>query len=217
MPDAALLTAKGKPWYSDEELEVFRLSSKTMMDVPVRTPAGETVHMICAHPTPPVFDGKEDRNGKRNHDEIRLIADYIGGEAYIYDDTDDRTPFPADSLFVILGDMNADPDEGDSYNNPIMQLLGHDRVVTLLAPSSTSPERIEGGLSHDDTSSFGLRVDYVLPSKGLICAQSRIIERVQDTAVFSLDIPDPQNPKYRVPSDHFPVVLDLLISGDPGR
>ena len=29
---------------------------------------------LCSHPTPPVFDGPEDRNGRRNHDEIRLAG-----------------------------------------------------------------------------------------------------------------------------------------------
>jgi len=37
---------------------------------------------------PPTFDGPEDRNGKRNHDEIRFWTDYVtpGQGGYIYDD-----------------------------------------------------------------------------------------------------------------------------------
>ena len=34
-----------------------------------------TVHFLVSHPTPPVFDGAEDRNGRRNLDEIRFWAD----------------------------------------------------------------------------------------------------------------------------------------------
>ena len=30
-----------------------------------------------SHPTPPAFDGPEDRNGRRNHDEIRFWSDYL--------------------------------------------------------------------------------------------------------------------------------------------
>ena len=30
---------------------------------------GKTVHFLTSHPTPPVFDGPEDRNGTRNGDE----------------------------------------------------------------------------------------------------------------------------------------------------
>ena len=46
------------------------------------------MHFLVSHPTPPVFDGPEDRNGRRNHDEIRFWADYIspGQGGYIYDD-----------------------------------------------------------------------------------------------------------------------------------
>jgi hypothetical protein len=47
--------------------------------------------MLLHHPTPPAFDGPERRNVMRNHDEIRLWADYVGcggteGAAYLYDD-----------------------------------------------------------------------------------------------------------------------------------
>ena len=74
-------------WYSDEALAVQRLSSKTHIDLPVRL-ANQDVHLLVAHPTPPVFDGPEDRNGRRNHDEIRLFADYVSTESaeYLVDD-----------------------------------------------------------------------------------------------------------------------------------
>jgi hypothetical protein len=47
--------------------------------------------MLLHHPTPPTFDGPERRNVMRNHDEIRLWADYVGcsgtdSAAYLYDD-----------------------------------------------------------------------------------------------------------------------------------
>ena len=77
-----------EPYYSEEELAVFRLSSKSHWDVPIEVD-GEIVHILCAHPTPPVFDGPEDRNGRRNNDEIRFWADYVDARcaaAYIYDD-----------------------------------------------------------------------------------------------------------------------------------
>ena len=49
---------------------------------------GKTVHFLVSHPTPPVFDGPEDRNGTRNFDEIRFWADYVipSRSGYIYDD-----------------------------------------------------------------------------------------------------------------------------------
>ena len=74
-------------WYSPAELAVFRLSSKSHWDVPIAI-GNKTVHFLVAHPTPPVFDGPEDRNGTRNFDEIRFWADYVGPSrsSYIYDD-----------------------------------------------------------------------------------------------------------------------------------
>ena len=68
--------AEPADWYSPEELDVFRLSSKSHWDVPIQV-GGKTVHFLVSHPTPPVFDGPEDRNGTRNHDEIRFWADYV--------------------------------------------------------------------------------------------------------------------------------------------
>ena len=36
-----------------------------------------SVRCALHHPTPPVFDGPDDHNGTRNHDEIRFWSDYI--------------------------------------------------------------------------------------------------------------------------------------------
>jgi hypothetical protein len=65
-------------FYSADEINALRLSSKNHVDVTVRI-NGQDVHFLTAHPTPPTFDGAEDRNGKRNHDEIRFWADYVKG------------------------------------------------------------------------------------------------------------------------------------------
>ncbi len=71
-------TRTGQPWYTPgPELDSFRLSSKSHWDVPIEI-GNKTVHFLVSHPTPPVFDGPEDRNGTRNHDEIRFWADYVG-------------------------------------------------------------------------------------------------------------------------------------------
>ena len=86
MPGARLpVKPDGAPFYSDQALEILRLSSKSHWDVPVRID-GAIVHFLVCHPTPPVFDGAEDRNGARNADEIRFWADYIAGAEYVHDD-----------------------------------------------------------------------------------------------------------------------------------
>src|SRR5688572_22205275 len=66
MPGAKLpddsATAAPADWYSPEELAVLPLSSKSHWDVPVRI-GNLTLHVLASHPTPPAFDGPEDRNG----------------------------------------------------------------------------------------------------------------------------------------------------------
>ena len=42
-------------YYSQAAMDVFRLSSKSHWDIPVMV-GDQTVHMLCSHPTPPVFD-----------------------------------------------------------------------------------------------------------------------------------------------------------------
>ncbi|MFI7700280.1 endonuclease/exonuclease/phosphatase family protein [Nonomuraea sp. NPDC049480] len=188
MPGAALpddpATPEPADWYSPEELQVFRLSSKSHLDVPVRV-GHRTVHFLVSHPTPPTFDGAEDRNGRRNHDEIRLWADYTqpGRGGYLYDDRGRRGGLPAGEPFVIAGDQNADPSDGDSYQGAIHQLLDHPKIDGGFAPSSagaTEAAALQGGANathkgdpkYDtadfaDTAPGNLRADYVLPSKRL--------------------------------------------------
>jgi hypothetical protein len=80
----------------------FRLSSKNHVDIPVSID-GKTIHVLMAHPTPPGFDGEEDRNGKRNHDEIRLFADYISPEKgdYLYDDNGNPASLSLTALLLL--------------------------------------------------------------------------------------------------------------------
>jgi len=112
-------------YYTAEELEVFRLSSKSHWDIVVNVD-GEEIHCLCHHPTPPVFDDGtaeeypssvvSDWNGLRNHDEIRFWADYIDPSKsdYVYDDNGQYGGLEDNAKFVILGDFNADPIDGDA-------------------------------------------------------------------------------------------------------
>jgi hypothetical protein len=170
----------GAPWYSPEAWARFPLSSKSHWDVPVRTPLGR-IHVLAAHPTPPVFDGPENRNGLRNFDEIRLWAEYLspGAKPWLCDDRGRCGGLPAGASFVILGDHNADPVDGDGEPGAIRQLVDHPRVNGGVAPTSEGgPERArqygfprKGDIA-THTGDFGpstgtLRLDYVLPSRDL--------------------------------------------------
>jgi 3-phytase/alkaline phosphatase D len=147
MPGALLpddpATPEPNDWYSPEELEVFRLSSKSHWDIPINV-NGQIVHVLASHPTPPVFDDPPifpagvDFNGKRNHDEIRFWADYVtpGKGDYIYDDAGNLGGITPGSRFVIMGDQNADPFDGDSTNDAILQLLDNPLINTSVTPDS---------------------------------------------------------------------------------
>lgn len=168
MPDAQLtVKPSGEPWYSDEAWDVFRLSSKSHWDVPVNV-NGEWVHILAMHPTPPVFDGEEDRNGKRNQDEIRLFADYIDSEQtpYLYDDKGRKGHLPKHSRFVLVGDFNA-ADIGPRYRaHAIEQLTESPLVNNSVIPTSTGgDESDEAEYSQRYTAYWGARADYVLPSQ----------------------------------------------------
>ena len=130
------------PFYSPDEVEILRLSSKSHWDIPISI-GGKTVHFLVSHPTPPVFDGPEDRNGRRNFDEIRFWADYItpGKSGYIYDDDGMHGGLKPGELFVIAGDQNSDPLDGDSIPGAIQQLIEHPLVNTKLTPQARARSR----------------------------------------------------------------------------
>jgi hypothetical protein len=231
MPGALLPDDPSTPepadWYSDAELEQVRLSSKSHWDVPVHVGAN-TVHFLVSHPTPPVFDGPEDRNGTRNHDEIRLWADYVSdprASAWITDDSGTSGGLRPGSSFVIAGDQNSDPLDGDSIPGAIQQLLDLPRVQDSPVPESAGAVEaslLQGGinLTHrspaaQDTADFSeppgnLRADYVLPSVNL---------RIQDSGVFWRTSDDPlaRLTTGFFPSDHRLVWVDVTVPGAAGR
>ena len=229
MPGALLpddpATAAPADWFTPEELDVVRLSSKSHWDVPI-TVGRSTVHVLASHPTPPTFDGPEDRNGLRNHDEIRFWADYVTpGRAarYVYDDQGGRGGLRAGERFVILGDQNADPHDGDSVDAAIDQLLDSPRI-TDPAPTSrgaVEASALQGGANSShvgdpaldtadfaDTAPGNIRADYVLPSKGL---------KVRGAGVFWPVLDDPLSRLtgvYPFPSsDHRLVWVDVAVPG----
>ncbi len=199
--------ATGKPWYNDEEWLKLRLSSKSHWDVPVQV-NGKTLHVLASHPTPPVFDGPEDRNGSRNHDEIRFWTDYITPQhsGYIYDDKGGKGGLAANAAFVILGDQNASL-EGNARPEGILALLNSPRVNSSFTPQSTGGQQNKAdnpnGKHH--TAFWGMRADYVLPSQAI---------KVLDGGVFW---PTTTDPLYRLvedrkaSSDHRLVWLDVEL------
>ena len=206
---ATIKDENGKSYYSLQAQQIFRLSSKSHWDIPIKI-GNQTIHLLASHPTPPVFDGPENRNGKRNHDEIRFWTDYLSGSeqsAYIYDDNQKRGGFKGEH-FVIAGDLNASPDEGDGINSGIQGLLEHSLVNDSIVPQS------EGGSVHtpdnpysaQHTAEWAMRADYVLPSTSLNVMGSGVFWPKPDEPLFRL-IKDRQSS-----SDHRLVWVDITFT-----
>lgn len=159
----------GAPWYPPAAWDRQPLSSKSHWDIRVRTPFGP-VHILASHPTPPVFDGPEDRNGLRNAAEIRFWSDYIGGRGWMTDDQGQSGSLPATASFVLVGDLNADPNRGDGRRAMIRALLDDPR---LQDPRPTSPGARATGRADatadwpEDRGPGNMRVDYALASRDL--------------------------------------------------
>jgi hypothetical protein len=117
----------GAPWPSEAAQAVMRLSSRAHWDVAVLLPGSGRLHLLAAYPTPPVFDGPEGRNLRRNHDEIDFWRQYLDGWA-VRDDQGREAAAPADPV-VVIGDLNADPEDGDGLRVAVQRLLAHPRLA----------------------------------------------------------------------------------------
>jgi 3-phytase len=216
-------------YFKPEARAVFRLSSKSHWDVPVQV-GDSTLHLFVSHPTPPVFDGDEDRNGRRNFDEIKFWVEYLdnssGGEALhgeaLYDDEGNRGGFGSDAPFIILGDLNAYPDSQESVYDglpAIAQLLDHPRIQDTGETATSRGALVSRGdypggepgpprFQERATATWagGVRVDYVLPSTNLI---------VRDGGVFWPTVEEDAegNSWAEQASDHHLVWVDVSFKG----
>jgi hypothetical protein len=165
------------PDWSHDVMAVQRLSSSGHWIVPVQHPDGELTLMAYSA-TPPVFDGPEDRNGLRNRDELRMWLDVL-----------DKTA-PTD--FVIIGNANLDPVDGEGLKNAMQQFLNDPRLQDPKPASQGGKDAQSPGHRGDaslDTADWpedgpgNLRVSYVLPA-----AQWQVV----DAGVFWPAADDPQ-------------------------
>lgn len=176
---------------------IQRLATTGFWDVPILTRVGP-LHILAWHATPPVFDGPEDRNGKRNHDEAAFWQHYLAG----------ALPMPPpDAPFVLLGDGNLDPADGDGLRDGIRALLSQPALQDP-APRGTHgrDEPAHQGDPALDTVLYddigGLRLDYVLPSAALA---------VTAAGVLWPDRGDPLAADLAAASRHFPVWVDITL------
>jgi hypothetical protein len=179
------------PWV-DPPLEsrrraVQRLSAHNHWLTEIALPNGDELSLLTLHASAPVFDGPEDRNGHRNADEIRLWAKVLDGWR------PNEMPLGDISNPVVVGTLNADPNDGESRTGAVGTLLQNAELQDP-GPSSAGAARqssLDGGvnLSHrtdpaldtvdwpDDRadSPGNLRVDYILPSRKLKVVGSGVL------------------------------------------
>lgn len=178
-----------------------RLSTTNHWEVPIELADGTTLRLLAWYATPPVFDGAEDRNGRRNHDEAAFWTALMDGAL---------TYAPPKPPFVLLGDANLDPADGDGLPAALKSLLQDPRLQNP-APKGTA-KRTEPGQTGDpalDTADFsarngpgGLRVDYILPSADLA---------ITGAGVLWPDAADPLAQVLSTASRHYPVWVDITL------
>jgi hypothetical protein len=139
----------GRAFPSQEAQAVQRLSSAAHWTVPVML-GSAPLTLLTFHATTPVFDGPEDRNGRRNADELRFWQLYLDGAF---------GPAPA-GRFAIIGDANLDPERGAGRRGAIRALLDDPRLRDPLPGRATVEWKATGPL----------RVSYILPSADLTVA-----------------------------------------------
>lgn len=167
LPGALLPMQGDKPFLSPEASAIQRLSSVGHWQVPVRLADGSLLNLLAFHATTPVFDGPEDRNGRRNHDEVMFWALLLDG----------ALPFEApEPPFVLLGDANLDPEAGEGLRSAITTLLSH---PALQDPRPTSEGAAAVGkptdtVDWDEPTPGNMRVDYVLPSADITILDSGV-------------------------------------------
>lgn len=160
---------------SEAARKVQRLSSTGHWVVPVRLGSGEVLSILAFAATPPVFDGPEDRNGRRNHDETAFWLDLLDG----------RIPgaAPVTQPFAIMGEATLDAEDSEGRPEALQRLLADPRLSDPLPASPGGAEAADATHRGDpglDTADYGdppgnLRVDYVLPSSDLAVTGAGVV------------------------------------------
>lgn len=181
------------PKTPDEVANVQRLSSTAHWDVPVITPQGP-LHLLAWAATPPVFDGPEDRNGRRNHDEAAFWMDRLP-----------KAPF------ALIGNVNLDLIDGEGRADALHSLLTEAQDPAprgAFQPPQNGANATQRGdpaldtAEYDETRSGNLRVDYILPARAM---------QVLDSAVVWPAPADPLADAVTTASNHRLVWVDVVM------
>ncbi|WP_232825005.1 endonuclease/exonuclease/phosphatase family protein [Primorskyibacter marinus] len=151
---------------SQEAAAIQRLSSVGHWAVPLDVTGGP-LWILMYHATTPVFDGPEDRNGRRNHDETALWLAWLDGLLSIP---------PPKGRFALIGDANTDPAKGAGRKDALRRLLADRRFQD---PRPTHPSR-QGDAAADtvdwpEPDPGDMRVSYVLPPSDMQIIGSGVV------------------------------------------
>ncbi len=155
----------GTPFPSTAAFAVQPLPYVGHWQVPVLINENALATITALHASPPVFDGVEDQNGRRNADELAFAAQHL-----------------ADKGAVVMGTLNLDPFDSEGRLSAIDALLHHPKLQDPQPSSPLGQTRAtqDGGANlrqlgdpaldtadwRDEDGPGNLRVDYVLPAAG---------------------------------------------------
>lgn len=183
---------------SDPARDIQRLATTGAWEVTVTLPNGKALTLLLWYASPPVFDGPEDRNGRRNHDEAAFWLALLEGQL---------AHAPPDPPFVLLGQTSLDPEDGKGRPAALRTLMAHPALQDP-APRGNHG-RAEPGQRGDpalDTALYdrlgGLRVDQILPSADL---------KVTAAGVLWPPATDPLAQTLATASRHRPVWVELKL------
>ena len=182
----------------DPARDLQRLHTTGAYEVPLLLPDGQTLRLLMFYASPPVFDGPEDRNGRRNHDEAAFWLHLLAG------DLPDDPPRPP---FVLLGQTSLDPVDGEGRSAALRSLLRHPALQDP-APKGRAGRSDHGqkGDAALDTALYdglgGLRVEVILPSADLA---------VEGAGVLWPSDQDPLAATLATASRHRPLWVDITL------
>lgn len=143
----------------------YPIFAKGLVIVPIDVD-GRVLHLVMNHPFPPI---NQPVNPYRHHDELLAMKLLLDG------DLPGVEPLPADARFVIAGDLNVDPDDGDALPGTIEQLFDHPLVVASqpndghgtfgnTPEQNTQASACPANDGPDPSTDRQLQLDYLMPS-----------------------------------------------------
>lgn len=191
VPDAAMpLQANRAPFFPTSIGDVLPVAARGLWAVPIDAPCGRLT-LLFGYGPPPIYDGPEDRNGKRGGAHARFWRALIAG-AGLADDAGDARPLNT-GAFVLGGNFGIDPGRGEGDRAAMRALLAAPALARW-APHGRMGEATA------DYRIGPMRTDYLLVSAGLTVTGGGV------------DWPDPESAAGRIAATaghHRPLWADI--------